>query len=311
MSEGPKEQRNKELAFIGRLESLLGHPVGNEHWIGDDAAVLDASGHDKVLLTSDLVIEGVHFDRSISSPQDIGWKALAVNASDAAAMGGRPWRCVVCVAGANSDDLDLLYEGLLEASAAYGCPIVGGDVSDGALLVVSVALLATTEGATPVFRSGARCGDALFVTGPLGSSAAGLRELLSDKAARGPRIEAHRRPKARVDEGMAAARSGATAMIDLSDGLGLDLHRIAWASGVGFDLDTVPVFDGATHDEAIGGGEDFELLFTAPNEKDVRAAFHAAGLRPPIAIGRATRDKGVCTLSGAPLEALGYSHEIS
>jgi thiamine-monophosphate kinase len=295
------ERASGELAFIRRLEALLEKPGEHEHFIGDDAAILDTSELESVLFSSDIIIEGIHFDRSISSTKDIGWKALAVNASDAAAMGASPWRCVVCVAGANSADLDVLYEGLLEATRTYGCPIVGGDVSDGDILVVSVALLATTKGNKAVMRSGAQRGDALFVTGPLGSSAAGLR----------PCVEAHRRPKARVHEGIAAARSGATAMIDVSDGLGIDLHRLAWASGVGFALESVPVAQGATKDDALGGGEDFELLFTAPDAEDVRAAFRASGLRTPIALGRATADEGVCTLLGAPFEALGYSHEIS
>ena len=142
------------------------------------------------------------------------------NLSDVAAMGGRTTAAVVGIAGATMEDLVALYEGFLDAGSHYGCPIVGGDLSDGDQLVVSVAVLGR-GGGRPVLRSGAQRGDHVFVTGALGSSAAGLRELLADETATGVNVDAHRRPIARTAEGPAAAVAGATAMIDVSDGFAL------------------------------------------------------------------------------------------
>jgi thiamine-monophosphate kinase len=164
-----------------------------------------SAGDARFLLAADLVVAGVHADLAYCSLADIGWKALAVNVSDMAAMGGTPTHAVVSVVLPAGTDLDLLYEGLLLAAARYRCPIAGGDLSGGRQLVVSVAVTGTTAGRPPVLRSGARPGDTLFVTGPLGASAAGLAVLLRDPSDAGPLAAAHRRPLARVEEGVAAA----------------------------------------------------------------------------------------------------------
>ena len=250
-----------------------------------------------------------------SDAADVGWKSLAVNVSDIAAMGGRPLHALVTVVGARASQIEGLVRGLAQASAAFGCAIVGGDLSAGPCLVVSVAITGTSDDRQAILRANACPGDLLFVTGPLGRSAAGLRALRAEKAggqgAPDDLAAAYRRPLARVAEGMAAAKGGATAMIDVSDGLGIDLDRLGTASGVGIVLDTVPVADGATVGEALGGGEDYELVFAAPEADAVGAAFRAAGLEPPLAIGACVADPATRLLAEERLEASGWEHHLA
>ena len=284
--------------------------------MGDDAAVVPPPSG-RLLLAADAVVAGVHADLSLVGLDDLGWKALAVNVSDVAAMGGRPGQAVVTVAGPLGDlDLDLLYDGLVAASDTYRCPVVGGDLAAAPALVVSVAVAGDAGSAEPppVLRSGARPGDVLFVTGPLGASAAGLVLLREDRGAEGADlVEAHRRPRARVEEGGAARAAGATAMIDVSDGLALDLWRLAEASGVGVVVDEVPAAPGVERagpprDLALGGGEDYELVFAAPDAGRVRDRFGALGLRPPLAIGRCTEDPTERRLGEGLLPRAGWEH---
>ncbi|MCU1491385.1 MAG: thiamine-monophosphate kinase, partial [Acidimicrobiaceae bacterium] len=299
-----------ELAALGALERRLNHPPPGEVWIGDDAAVLEGQAG-PLLFASDLVAEGVHFDRRLSSLADVGWKAMAVNLSDMAAMGGRPLRAVVALAGAFGEELEACYDGLVAAAERYGCPVVGGDLSGaptGGGLVCSIAVLGTAEASGPVLRSGARPGDELWVTGPLGASAAGLRLLEADPRAEGPLVDRHRRPLPRLAEGRQAAACGASAMIDVSDGLGLDLDRLARASGVGIRLGEVPIAPGATESEALGGGEDYELAFAVSPGTDVTEAFARAGLDVPLRLGEVVADTGERSLHGGALAALGWLH---
>ncbi len=299
-----------ELAALERLAAILPPPPPGETWIGDDAAVLVAPPAAAALLfASDAVVAGVHVDLDLMSCADAGWKALVANVSDVAAMGGRPWRCVAAVTGASAAQLEQIGAGLAAAAERFACPLVGGDLAGGAQLVVSVAILGVAAG-RPVLRSGARAGDTLLVTGPLGASAAGLRELKADRRAGGSTVEAHRRPLARVEEGIAAAEAGATAMIDVSDGLGLDLHRMAVASGVGVELDSVPVAAGASLDEALAGGEDYELVFAVPVPPAVIRRFASAGLRAPVVIGRCVENPAARLLGGSPFEPRGFEHTL-
>lgn len=286
-------------------------------WVGDDTAVLP-SPSGPLLLAADTVVAGVHADLELVGLDDMGWKALVANISDVAAMGGRPCHAVVTVAGPLGQlDVDLLYDGLLAASAAYECPIVGGDLTSSATLVVTVAIVGDGSGEVrpPVLRSGAGAGDTLFVTGPLGSSAAGLQLLQAGQGSEAPDLVlAHRRPRARLDEGTAARVAGASAMIDVSDGLASDLRHLADASGVGVVLDRVPVAIGVTRvsDDpealALGGGEDYELLFAAPDPAAVEAAFAACGLGVPLRIGHCTDDPAERRLRDADLPRVGWEH---
>jgi thiamine-monophosphate kinase len=302
-----------EEGAIGRIAAALRRATGpapdGELWIGDDAAVVAAPAGPLVLAT-DAVVEGVHADLSLVTLGDFGWKALSAAVSDVGAMGARPLHGLVAVCAPSGTDLDALAEGLAEASAAWGCPVVGGDLSSAAEVVVSVAVTGVLEGGRPpVTRAGASPGDVLVVTGPLGGSAAGLR-LLRAGQRDGPLVEAHRRPRARLAEGRVARQAGATAMLDVSDGLALDLHRLADASGVGFALEAVPVVRGARLDEALGGGEDYELVVATPDPGALAGAFAAAGLRPPLVVGRCTAEAGERLLGGEPLGRRGFEHAM-
>lgn len=302
-----------EIAAIERIRLVLPQPPRGEIWIGDDTAVV-AGPAGSLLLAADAVVEGVHFDLDLVDTADVGWKALAVNVSDVAAMGGEPLHALVTVVGAAASMIDGLARGLAEASAAYRCPVVGGDLSAGPCLVVSVAITGACDLGGAVLRSNARPGDSLFVTGPLGRSAAGLRGLRSESegahATQPDLVAAYRRPSARLAEGRAASQSGASAMIDVSDGLGIDLDRLAGASGVGVVLELVPVADGATREDALGGGEDYELVFAASDPQAVVAAFSAAGLRPPIRIGLCVEDPATRRVGDETLEASGWEHRL-
>lgn len=306
-----------EFAALIRLTSQLGdaapdlRPGPGETWIGDDTAVV-STGSGWLLLAADTVVEGVHADLTLTGLDDLGWKVMAANVSDVAAMGGVPDKALVAVSGPAQVDLDLLYRGIAAAAACFRCPVVGGDLTNAPLLVVTVAVTGRVE-AAPVLRSGARPGDGIWVSGPLGASAAGLRSYRRGGPADGPVDEAlraaHARPRPALRAGLAARAAGAHAMIDVSDGLSADLGHLADASGVGFLLDRVPVAPGATEADALGGGEDYALVFTAPDAEAVRMAF--AGLTPPELIGRCTEDPTGRLLRGVPLPVAGWEHDWS
>jgi thiamine-monophosphate kinase len=312
--------RRGEFAAIERIRRGLagrfGGPPSGEVWIGDDAAVLGEQ-EGSLLLTTDLTVAGVHADLGVMGLDDLGWRAFVAAVSDIAAMGGVPCHALVGVAGPPSTDLDLLYEGIGSAAEAHGCPVVGGDLSTAWQVVVSVTVTGRSDGpAPPVLRSGASPGDFLLVTGALGASAAGLcvlRERGLGRARAGGDAEAalvaaHVRPRARLKEGVTARRAGATAMIDISDGLVADLGHLAEASGVGFALEDVPVTVGARADEALGGGEDYELVMAVPDPDRVVAAFADAGFGAPIPIGVCTDDPALRTLRGVSLPTVGFEH---
>lgn len=273
---------------IRRSDAAGAGSPGVEVGIGDDTAVLAVPPGHKLLATTDLLIEDVHFRRVSAGPADIGWKALAVNLSDVAAMGGIPrWALVALAVPADTDveAVDAFYAGMAEAAAPHRVSVVGGDTSASAGgWTINVTLLGVHPG-EPRLRSQARAGDAVAVTGSLGASAAGLHaiELGLDRArdaglteARlGEITRAHLRPRARVAEGRWLGQAaGVHAMMDCSDGLATDLGHICRESGVGARvwLDRVPVAAAARdaaralgHDArewAVSGGEDYELLLT-------------------------------------------------
>jgi len=248
--------------------------------IGDDAAVLRPTPQRQVVATTDIQIEGVHFKLSYATPYDVGWKAMAVNLSDIAAMGGTPRHAVVSLAlrpDLNLQWIEDLYRGLREISAAFGVSIVGGNLARSlGSIVIDVTLLGEVEENLIVRRIGARAGDRILVTGTLGASAAG-REVLERGLERNrDLVQAHLRPQPRVHEGRLVARSRwATAMIDLSDGLATDVWRLCDANqlGVRVDADTLPVSPAtravaaevgrSALELALFGGEDYELLIAA------------------------------------------------
>jgi len=273
-----------------------------------------------LLLATDAAVAGVHADLGLVGLDDLGWKALTATVSDIAAMGGRPSHALVAILGPPGTDLEALNRGVAEASGEWSCPVVGGDLSGAPVVAVVVAVSGSLEaaGPPPVTRSGARPGDRLFVTGPLGAAAAGLRRLRAAGAAPGDPgpgdpaalVAAHRRPRARLAEGETARRAGASAMIDVSDGLAIDAGRLAGASGVGLALDAVPVAAGATDAEALGGGEDYELVVATGDPDGLLVAFAAAGLRAPLAIGWCSDDPAERCLAGRPLGSAGFQHDV-
>ncbi|HEV2360849.1 MAG TPA: thiamine-phosphate kinase [Acidimicrobiales bacterium] len=313
MTPGPDLGPEGERAYLARLAKQIADlglaPPGVG--AGDDTAYVTLPGGESLLLTADAVVEDVHFDLAYCSPADVGWKALSVNVSDIASMGGRPMHALVTVVRPKGFDLDGLFAGLAEAALHYGCSLAGGDLSAGTELVVSVALTGTTDGRAPILRSGAAAGDALYVTGGLGRSAAGLALLQADPGAvSGPLVDAHRRPEALVGEGLAAAAGGASAMIDISDGLASELDHLARGSAVGVSLELVPVADGATFEHAMAGGEDYELLIAAPDPARLTEEFHRRGLAEPIRIGTCTSDGAQRTLEGKRYDSAGYEHRL-
>lgn len=243
--------------------------------IGDDAAVFPSPGA-TLVLTTDTMVEGVDFDLAYSSGTDLGWKVLAINVSDLAAMGARAAQAVATMCLPPATQLALVEEvidGLADAAAEWGVQLVGGDLSSAPTITLGVALLGSVDGA--VLRSGARVGDAICVTGELGGSAGGLAQLHADPAARGPLVTRHLRPRPRILEGARLREAGATAMLDVSDGLVIDLARLLDAGGVGCEVDdaAIPIDPGLSDTGLDGfraslfGGEDFELLFTLPPTK--------------------------------------------
>ncbi len=300
-----------ELAAIARLARRLPPAPPDELWIGDDAAVVGGWG--RLVVSTDLAVAGVHADLRLATLEDFGWKAVAAAVSDLAAMGVAPSRLVVAVAGPPDTDLDRLYDGITAAGAHHGCAVVGGDLSTAGQLVVAVTVFGGVDAAPePVRRSGARPGDTVLVTGPLGAAAAGLR-LLQAGAARTAApaaacVEAQRRPVARIAAGIAARLAGASAMIDVSDGLAADVGHLSQASGVQVELSHLPVAPGATRGEALSGGEDYELVIAAPDPEAVVRAVVAAGERAPVVCGACRPGRPGVSLDGRPLAAEGWQH---
>lgn len=281
LSELPDRSPRRELEVVADIVGRLAPLCLPGEAPGDDAAILTVED-DTVLVCIDALVEGVHFDLEISDPTDVGWKAVAVNASDVAAMGGRPTHAVVSVNVSDTQGpqmLDGVMDGVIEASRRFDLYVVGGDVGGAPCLVVVVALMGKLPpGSRAVRRCGARPGDALLVTGVLGGSAAGL-ELARGGARDHPLVARHRRPNPRIAEGLHIARAGATSMIDISDGLLLDAWRLAQSSKVALsiDVEALPVVEAVLDGEkpdpmqarrlALVGGDDYELLFTLPRDK--------------------------------------------
>jgi thiamine-monophosphate kinase len=282
--------------------------LGERH-VGDDAAVLKPFVGEAIIST-DVSVLGVHLEETLFPIEDLGYKAVMAALSDLAAMGARPRGLVVAVTSPTGTDLDALHHGVAEAARLANTPVVGGDLSRGQDVSVAVTVFGECPGRGAVLRSGAKPGDELLVTGPLGRAAAGLRRRRDGAPLGDELVEAHRRPWPRLSEGMAARGAHAHAMIDLSDGIGLDLHRLADASGVGFALADVPVADGATEEEAISGGEDYELLIATNDPGRLRMVFYDRGLREPITIGVVLDDPLRRTLGGEVFERRGFEHEL-
>ncbi len=310
-----------EFGLISRFQSRLKHQSPRViQGIGDDCAVFSLNNANYQVLTTDALVETVHFNLKTHTPEQLGWKTLAVNISDIAAMGGRPQFAVISVAipkRLSVDFLDRLYKGLDRACRKYQVALVGGDtVASPKHLFINLALLGETRKKRVFTRSGARPGDAIFVTGTLGDSAAGLHILKSpNRKWRGPEahrkklVQRHLKPEPRVAtaDWLAQSRHKVSAMIDISDGLTQDLGHILTAGRVGAELwePQLPIskpllkhslMNGLPAlDWVLGGGEDYELLFTLPTEggNKLRIESITKTGQPVTQIGVITAKKGI------------------
>jgi thiamine-monophosphate kinase len=266
-----------EFSLIERFRSRIGEGPAGEVWSGDDAAAFPSPGS-RLVLTTDVLVEGVDFDLSYATGADIGWKAVAANLSDVAAMGARPSRAVASLTLRRDTAVslvDAILDGMLAAGEPWDLGLVGGDISESETLSLGVCVVGWTD--EPVLRSGAGVGDALCVTGELGGAAGGLLALRQGRRDAVGLIHRQLRPTARVAEGIALADAGARAMIDVSDGLAADLDHLVTASDVGCEvaIESVPVDPDLAAvadlvwpmEAALAGGEDFELLVCLPPEK--------------------------------------------
>ncbi|HEX5294472.1 MAG TPA: thiamine-phosphate kinase [Streptosporangiaceae bacterium] len=281
-----------EFGLIAAIRELLPREPAPLLGAGDDAAVVSAPDG-RVVATTDLLVEGRHFRREWSSARDVGVKAAAQNLADVAAMGATATALLIGIA--TPGDLPVawaldLMRGVAAECARAGAAVAGGDVTGADTLMLGVTALGDLAGAAPVTRSGARPGDILAVAGHLGWSAAGLALLTAGAADAGPELAAaHRRPQPPYHAGPQAARLGATAMIDISDGLLQDLGHVAAASGVSIDIDparlpgTAPLRAAARRlradwqDWALAGGEDHALAATFPAGTELPAGWTALG----------------------------------
>ncbi len=304
------EPVRREDVTLQRIAAILGSgsPAPGEVFIGDDAAVLSPAVASLVVST-DVAVAGVHLDLDLFTPSDLGFKAVMSAVSDVAAMGGVIRYLLIAVTAPAGSDLDALHQGISEAAHDVGASVVGGDLSTGPALQVAVTVIGEAPASGALLRSGAAAGDFLFVTGPLGRAAAGLRRRREGVDASDELVRAQSRPVARLAQGMAAARAGVSAAMDLSDGVAIDLHRLADASSVGFELTHLPVATGASEREALSGGEDYELLIATSDPEALRREFEISQLPAPVEIGRVI-DEGQRTLNGRALPREGWQHEF-
>ena len=349
-----------EFEFIEQLRELFPSPDG-VLGIGDDCAVVPFSAarglpgiaadgradapclaNGELLVSTDLLTEGVHFRLDWMTPRQLGWKSAMVNISDIAAMGGIPrWAFLSLAIPQNHKDADLMafMQGFKEASDRYGVQLLGGDTCRSkALLTVNVTIMGTCEAGSSVKRRGARAGDLICVSGTLGDSAAGLALLQEGRQGGGENlkgagekrlIQHHLEPVARVELGRAlAAMPGIGAMMDLSDGLAADLPHILKASsplaaatgnaslGAVIDVDKIPLSDDLRSlcaemgwdalSLALEGGEDYELLFTCRPDAPLEN-LKQSGLPPIAVVGRITDTPGI-QWQGAHREFHGFRH---
>ena len=248
------------------IRELLARWGDRARGIGDDAAVLDVPAGEKLVVSTDASVEGEHFRRGWLTSTEIGYRATTAALSDLAAMAASPFGVLVAIALPDGwrEELGALADGIGEAAAAAGAPIVGGDITRGTHLAITVTVLGSAL--QPLMRSGARPGDRIHVTGRLGGPARALAALAGGQAPDPTARERFSHPVPRIREARWLAARGATCAIDISDGLVADAGHLAAASGarIVLELDRVPVVDGADPTGAAASGEEYELLVALP-----------------------------------------------
>lgn len=273
--------------------------------IGDDCAIVRPRGApEDLLFTTDMLLEGVHFRRATHSAGDVGWKALARGLSDIAAMGGVPRFFLISLAVSRRVEtqwVDGFFEGALRLGRREDVALVGGDLARSGRIGCDVVVCGAVPRGTALRRDGARAGDVIYVSGRLGGSALGLAKR------RGAPWRRHVRPEPRLALGrFLRERLYATAAMDLSDGLSLDLRRLCLASRCRAEIEAPPRFGGATLEQALHGGEDYELLFTSRPRTRVPDEFEGIPLTR-IGVMRSGHP-GQIRLEGRVLAPLGYDH---
>ena len=325
-----------EFGLIRHLVGRLGpppHDAAVRVGVGDDAAVLATPDGFDWVVTTDSLVEGVHFLPATMAFVDVGYKSVAASVSDIAAMGGHPKYVLMSLVVSKDVPLaalEAIYDGVRECCEEYGCQVIGGNVaSTSGPMVITSTVMGTVTAGGAVLRTGARPGDLVFVTGPVGGSGAGLAYLQHDGLA--PADEAqnlrrwHQRPRPQVMAGQVLREAGASSLDDISDGLASELNEIAAASGVRLRIDTerVPIAPEVKNfarargesplDYAWYGGEDYQLVGTAP---PLAFAYALARLQsvgvPLVQIGRVETGDGV--VAQGPSQGLevisprGYNH---
>ncbi len=303
-----------EFGLIQRVTARLADGPGVLLGPGDDAAVVAAPDR-RVVATTDVLVEGRHFRRDWSSAADVGRRAAAANRADIAALGAVPTALLVALCA--PPDLDVtwveeLADGLGEEAARAGTGVVGGDMSSGPVLMISVTALGDLAGRPPVRRDGARPGDVLALAGRLGYAAAGYTVL--SRGFRSPRllVEAHRRPEVPYAAGPQAAELGATSMIDVSDGLLADAGHLAAASGVAIDVrsDALPVPQQMRDAAGALGVDPYLWILTGGDDHALAATFPAGTELPEdwSVIGAVREGSGVTVDGSVHAGAAGWDH---
>ena len=282
--------------------------------LGDDAAVLEPPRGDRIVVTTDSAVEHVHFRRDWLSMAEIGYRAVTAALSDIAAMGAEPRGALIALSLSSEgrDRLMELADGIGDAVRAAGTVIIGGNLSQSDALAITTTVIGSAH--TPLTRAGARPGDLLYVTGALGGPNAALRAFQAGKTPSAEMCGRFAHPAARIAEARWLAARGAAAAIDISDGLIADARHVAAAAGCTLEIraERVPVFTGATEEDALIGGEEYELLIASRallNEAEFADRF-GISLTP---IGRVTEGTAAVTLTrnGKPVSlpgSRGYDH---
>lgn len=288
------------VAQIRRLAAA--GPLNKEviRGIGDDCAVVRPGAKEDLVFTTDFVLQDRHFKLETHKAADIGHKALARSLSDLAAMGSQPVFCLVSLAvpqALSTKWTEQFYRGLLTLANRYSITLAGGDLSRFDKVIVDVMCCGRVPKGKALLRSGAKPGDRIYVTGLLGASALGFA------TTEGKAWKRHLRPEPRLESGISLRKLGVSACMDLSDGLSLDLHRMCLESKVSAELASdLPIAKGATLEHALHGGEDYELLFTAPPRKRI-----SPELGIPVGVITAG-DPGSVLYKGEPITPAGFDH---